>query len=110
MHLNDYQKLAELTAEYPHKGQLGGLEYSVMGLNGEAGELSGKVSKIMRGDKIFNTEYSYELAHELGDVLWFAAEVAGNLGYDLEDIADMNLKKLKSRKERNVIKGAGDTR
>jgi NTP pyrophosphatase (non-canonical NTP hydrolase) len=110
MHLNDYQKLAELTAEYPHRGSLDGLTYTVLGLSGESGELANKLKKILRGDKTLAGEYAYEIAQELGDVLWYVSELAHNLGYDLEDIADMNLKKLKSRKERNVIKGAGDTR
>jgi NTP pyrophosphatase (non-canonical NTP hydrolase) len=51
-----------------------------------------------------------EVAKELGDVLWYIANLAEDLGYDLAEIADMNLEKLADRANRNVIKGSGDNR
>jgi NTP pyrophosphatase (non-canonical NTP hydrolase) len=51
-----------------------------------------------------------ELAKELGDVLWYIAVLAYDLGLSLDDIAEMNLKKLTSRKARGTITGRGDNR
>jgi NTP pyrophosphatase (non-canonical NTP hydrolase) len=51
-----------------------------------------------------------KLILELGDILWHVALVANNLGYSLEAVADLNLQKLESRKQRDMIKGSGDDR
>jgi NTP pyrophosphatase (non-canonical NTP hydrolase) len=51
-----------------------------------------------------------KLIMELGDILWHVALVANNLGYSLEAVADLNLQKLQSRKQRDMIKGSGDDR
>jgi NTP pyrophosphatase (non-canonical NTP hydrolase) len=50
------------------------------------------------------------LAAELGDVLWYAAQLASELGLELEDIARGNLEKLFSRQARGVLSGSGDNR
>jgi NTP pyrophosphatase (non-canonical NTP hydrolase) len=50
------------------------------------------------------------LAAELGDVLWYVAQLATEAGLDLDMIAEDNLSKLLSRRERNVLQGSGDTR
>jgi len=50
------------------------------------------------------------LAYELGDILWFIAQICTENSMSLDEIAAMNLSKLKNRKERGVIKGNGDTR
>jgi len=50
------------------------------------------------------------LIKEIGDVLWYVANAACELNIDLSHIARENLNKLNSRKERNLIKGDGDTR
>ena len=47
---------------------------------------------------------------EIGDVLWYASQLASELGLLLEDIAEYNLEKLFSRKNRGVLKGDGDNR
>lgn len=51
-----------------------------------------------------------EIAKEVGDVLWYVATMANDLGISLESIAEMNIEKLKSRKARGVIGGSGDNR
>lgn len=83
----------------------------VLGLVGESGEFADKTKKIIR-DKLgrFNEEDREELLKELGDVLWYVAEVSCYLDMSLSDLAKMNLNKLSSRKKRGKIEGAGDNR
>ena len=81
-------------------------EYFILGLNEEAGEVAGRLKKKMRGQNISNKE----LALELGDTLWYLAMAANHLGYDLSEIASMNLSKLMDRQSRGVIKGEGGSR
>jgi NTP pyrophosphatase (non-canonical NTP hydrolase) len=101
--LNDYQMKAVSFAVYPatHK-----VMYPTLGLCGEAGEVAEKVKKQVR-DGVFNR---HEVAKELGDVLWYLANISNDIGYSLKEIANMNVDKLKGRKERDVIKGSGDNR
>ncbi|MEK7599602.1 MAG: nucleoside triphosphate pyrophosphohydrolase family protein [Patescibacteria group bacterium] len=83
----------------------------VLGINGEAGEIAEKVKKIIRDKKgVISEEDKKELAKEIGDVLWYLAVFAHDLGFELDDIANQNLEKLKSRKARGVLGGAGDNR
>ena len=98
-----YQDFTDSTAVYPARL---GLEYTALGLASEAGEFAGKVKKAIRD----NTYDADAMAAELGDVLWYLARAAAELDYHLSTIAEMNVEKLKSRKERNVISGSGDTR
>ncbi|MBI3020247.1 MAG: nucleoside triphosphate pyrophosphohydrolase family protein [Parcubacteria group bacterium] len=110
MKFNDYQKKSRATAAYPKIGGHGFL-YPVLGLAGEAGELMNKVQKIYRDDDSNLTkEKKQEIAEELGDVLWYAAQLATELGIPLADVAKGNIKKLHSRKKRGMIRGSGDNR
>lgn len=106
--LTEYQASAASTAIYPDEYKL---TYPLFGLLGEAGEMANKYQKILRDDKGHVTpEKHAALVAELGDVLWYVAAVAEDLGVDLETVARSNLAKLASRKERGVIAGSGDTR
>jgi len=106
--LNEYQHSARKTAIYPHEY---GIIYTALGLNGETGEIAEKVKKVIRDrDGVFDKEAKNEMAKELGDVLWYVANMAHELGYALDEIADINLEKLESRAERGKIKGDGDNR
>lgn len=81
--------------------------FLALAINGEAGELGEKVKKYVReGDE----EYLDEAEAELGDILWYIAQLASLLDADLGDIADGNLDKLLDRQERGVITGQGDDR
>ena len=83
----------------------------VLGLAGESGEFADKVKKIMRdkrGD--FDEEDRINILKELGDVLWYVAEVSLYLDMPLSDLAKMNLEKLASRKMRGTLTGSGDER
>ena len=108
--LNAYSARALATAIYPNRGN--NVTYAALGLVGEAGEVADKVKKVIRDhDGRFDDPcVKTKLAAEVGDVLWYAAAMADELGYSLEDIAQMNLDKLADRRARNVIKGSGDER
>ena len=107
--LNTYQFLASQTAIYPGKGEVLGLSYATLGLAGESGEIANKVKKIIRVDRTIENA-KQDLKEEIGDVLWYIAAVADNLGLKLDDIAHENIRKLRSRQERGVLKGSGDNR
>jgi NTP pyrophosphatase (non-canonical NTP hydrolase) len=108
MNLNDYQERAAQTAVYPADV---GLAYTTLGLAGEAGELSNKVKKVYRDDAgILTTEARWKLADELGDVLWYVAAVASEIGIELQTVSELNLSKLAARKASNSLHGDGDAR
>jgi NTP pyrophosphatase (non-canonical NTP hydrolase) len=109
MDLNAYQAAARLTALYPDAGS--NPIYPTLGLIGEAGEVADKVKKVLR-DRAgqFDDEVRAEIALELGDVLWYVSQLASELGYELEDVANQNLSKLRDRSARGQLKGSGDHR
>lgn len=107
------------------------LFYLNAGLNEEAGEVSGKIKKYMRGDynlkeleptgldpsyshiTKFNKESASrreQVAYELGDTLWYLTRMAHLLGYTLEQIMQMNMRKLEGRRTAGTIRGDGDNR
>jgi NTP pyrophosphatase (non-canonical NTP hydrolase) len=107
--LSDYQQLSRATAVYPDAGD--NLTYPALGLCGEAGECAEKVKKALRDDGgVLTGERRAALAAELGDVLWYLAQLSTEAGLDLDAIAQDNLAKLLSRKERQVLQGSGDSR
>ena len=108
MQLSDYQQRSRATAVYPDAGD--NLTYPALGLCGEAGEAAEKVKKALRDDGgVLTDERRAALAGELGDVLWYVAQLATEAGLDLDTLAEENLAKLLSRQERNVLQGSGDT-
>ena len=100
--MNTYQAKAKETAIFPPETALA---YLTLGLVGEAGEIANKAKKVIRDGRSTDG-----LADELGDVLWYVAVLADHLGKDLGDLADENLAKLASRKERGALGGSGDNR
>lgn len=103
-----YQVSAHGTAVYP---QHAGIYYSALGLAGEAGEIANKVKKIIRDDGGQVTrEKRQAILKELGDVFWYAAEIATVLEADLSEVAGANLTNLYGRKERGTLHGDGDNR
>ena len=109
MLISEYQELSRRTATYPGAGD--NIVYPTLGLSGEAGEVAEKVKKLLRDDDgVMSDERREALAGELGDVLWYVAQVATEAGLDLEEIAQGNLDKLLSRQRRGVLSGSGDSR
>lgn len=111
MHFFEYQDVAKTTACYDGSGEWPGLAYATLGLTGEAGEVANKVSKIHRDSGgVLTEDTKNKLASELGDVLWYLSAVSMELGIPLDVVAEANLQKLLSRKERGCITGEGDNR
>lgn len=107
--LDEYQGLALESAVYDDAHAI---LYPALKLAGEAGEVAEKVGKRLRDqDGDFEDEtWRLSVKKELGDVLWYIAALANDLGFTLEQVADTNLTKLASRVERGVIAGSGDDR
>jgi NTP pyrophosphatase (non-canonical NTP hydrolase) len=105
--MNKYQEQTRLTAKYPKEK---GLEYCTLGLVGEAGEIANKVKKVIRDNRPVDDAFKADLKAEIGDVLWYVARLADDLGISLQEVADYNMEKLLSRLERGVIGGSGDNR
>jgi NTP pyrophosphatase (non-canonical NTP hydrolase) len=110
MKFREYQEATAATAVYPGQGTATGLAYVGLGL-GEAGEVQGKIKKVLRDDEGILTARSRQaIADELGDLLWYVARAAEEIDYDLNSIAIANLVKLRNRAERGTLQGSGDDR
>lgn len=109
MNFAEYQEKAKQTAKYPVIGH--GVIYPTLGLTNEAGEVAGKIKKIFRDKEgLIGESELAALKSELGDVLWYLAQVSTELGLSLDEIADNNIAKLIDRQRRGKIQGDGDNR
>ena len=109
MNFNEYQTKSRKTAGYPAIGH--SVIYPTLGLVNEAGEVAGKIKKVFRDkDGQISQDTREALKAELGDVLWYLAQVATELDLSLDEIADSNIAKLYDRLERGKIRGDGDNR
>lgn len=125
MELREYQQRAMTTCTESSNN----FSYMMLNLVGEVGELASKVAKRIRkehlsvndnilvngckADMLNGNDWEdlfNEMRAEAGDVLWQLSGLCTVMGWSLEDIAEQNLVKLASRKERNVIVGDGDNR
>ena len=104
--LNNYQMQARKFAIYPERMKV---VYPALGLAGEAGEVADKVKKIYRDDRT-DARFLAEIAKEIGDVMWYCAVLAEDLGFSLQQVAEMNIYKLQQRKALGTIVGDGDDR
>ena len=109
MNFSDYQTRSRATAQYPSIGHP--VIYPTLGLVNEAGEVAGKIKKVFR-DKSgeINAETRAALKAELGDVLWYIAQVCTELDLTMDEVAESNLAKLLDRQQRGNIRGDGDNR
>ena len=113
MQFSEYQKKSRVTAKYPDIDN--NFVYPTLGLVGEAGELAEKVKKLMRDKQMFTPsevtdDVKAEILKELGDVMWYTAQLATEFGVDLDAVAAQNIEKLHSRLDRDQINGDGDNR
>lgn len=131
---NQYSADVTRHAQYPNEGR--NMVYPAMGIVGESGELADKIKKYWRNEsaktlekfagsfaamqdhaclnamsaKSMPDEFRMEVAKEIGDVLWYLNALAKEINFTLEEIAALNMQKLRDRAERNVIKSIGDNR
>ena len=92
MTLNEYQELAARTIN-PKLTVSQQVRHALFGIASETGELLGLWQKAMQGHAI-NDEH---MLKECGDILWMLAELLTVNGYALDDVARMNIDKLKAR-------------
>ena len=114
MTFDEYQKIA-ITTDTFEEAEKSIVSPSFMskllGLVGETGEIAEKFKKIYRdNDGVMSDEQVLEIRKELGDVLWYINAMSCYLGFTLEDVAQDNLKKVLSRKQRGKTHGSGDNR
>lgn len=109
MDFSEYQEKAVATAIY---GAGHSIIYPALGLANEAGEVLGKIKKVLRDNdgKFESISTRTDIASEIGDVLWYIAALSRDLNISLDEIAKMNIAKLLDRQSRNVIGGSGDHR
>lgn len=118
---DEYQEFTRTTAIYAVKCRelTERVTYCVLGLAGEAGEVAGRLSKLVRAMGVSDANLYAALTTknardallaEAGDCLWFIARLADELGVPLSTIAEENKAKLQDRKDRGVIQGNGDER
>jgi NTP pyrophosphatase (non-canonical NTP hydrolase) len=109
MNFTEYQTKSRKTAKYPVIGHA--VIYPTLGLTNEAGEVAGKIKKIFRDKEgLIGATERDALKGELGDVLWYLAQVCTELNLTLDEVAEHNIEKLYSRLERGKIGGDGDNR
>ena len=109
MDFNEYQKETSKTAIYPKLNP--SWIYPSLGLSGETGEVMEKLKKILRDSNSEDVgKRIADLKKELGDILWYLSQLSSELGLSLQEIAEENIAKLNSRKERGVLHGDGDNR
>lgn len=109
MNFTEYQTKSRKTAIYPNAGK--DYFYPTLGLTSEAGEVANKIKKVVRDrGGVVDEATKIEIGKELGDVLWYATQLATELGLSLDKIAEGNIDKLYSRLDRGKLSGSGDNR
>jgi NTP pyrophosphatase (non-canonical NTP hydrolase) len=107
---DQYQIQAMQTARYPRYSRGISWLYPALALGEEAGEVQGKLAKMVRKNSGLTEEVRQGLKKELGDVLWNLAALSHELGFRLSEVAHCNLEKLAGRNERGTVVGEGDER
>jgi NTP pyrophosphatase (non-canonical NTP hydrolase) len=111
MDFDEYQKKAAATGFYDTDDKKYVMMYLCLGIAGEGGEVIEKIKKVIRNDNgIVSEEKKDAIKKEIGDVLWYLAELSRTLGIPFNEVAEANIEKVMDRKERGVIKSEGDIR
>lgn len=108
MDMDTYQRWTETTAVYPREGGLAE-HYLMSAMTSELGEVAALVKRKLR-DGTAQDVFVDNMKKELGDVLWYLARFADELGLSLGDIAQVNQDKLTKRQASNTLHGKGDER
>lgn len=95
MELNEYQRRAQETDQRPGDHEEA-LVFPLMGLASEVGSLINHYKKRVRDGEAFSL-FSDRVSEELGDILWYAANLAAKLGLSLDELASMNLRRTSER-------------
>ena len=101
----EYQDLAMRTNDGKHAERLikavnipnidlGGVFNACLGLSGEVGEFNDMIKKTVFHEKPFDEEHAKK---EMGDIMWYIAMMCTSFGWDLDEIMQMNVDKLKAR-------------
>lgn len=113
MDFNEYQRLAATTdvGTAAQDCLEPGFLYYVMGIAGEAGEISEKFKKLFRDKKgIVDEDFKNIVIKEMGDVQWYMARLCSQFDIPFETVFTTNIEKLASRKKRGKLHGDGDER
>ena len=102
-----YKEFTRETAQYPKEVEM---EYLMLGLANEVGEVLGKYKKYLRGDKMIRQDFEKALVSELGDVMWYFVRICDMLDVTLYEVMLDNIHKLNDRMLKGTIKGDGDDR
>ena len=106
---DEYQKFCKKTAVYPKIGK--SFVYPLIGLQGEVGEVSEKIKKLFRDDGgKLTDEKKAEIVKELGDVMWYIAQLSTEFNVKFSEVIKGNIEKLSKRAKENKIHGSGDNR
>jgi NTP pyrophosphatase (non-canonical NTP hydrolase) len=95
MDLRTYQERARKTDRNPGTDEQARM-IPLAGLASETGELLGEYKKYLR-DGESHKLFKERLAEEVGDLLWYVANVATKFGLDLQEVAEQNLAKCEGR-------------
>jgi NTP pyrophosphatase (non-canonical NTP hydrolase) len=104
-----YKSAARTIAEDAEENEIDFIvraSYLGLGLASEAGEVAGKIKKIIRDDNLI----AGDLIKELGDVCWYVSELCSLLRVSFEEVLEANIEKLAKRKANNTLQGDGDAR
>lgn len=111
MDTTEYEDIVSDMAIYPGEGTVIGLTYTALGLAGEAGEFADKVKKVLRdADGEVDAARRFAMLQELGDVAWYLAACARELGSTMGEVMEHNAIKLTDRRDRQMLQGSGDDR
>ncbi|MCK4967989.1 MAG: nucleoside triphosphate pyrophosphohydrolase family protein [Candidatus Aenigmarchaeota archaeon] len=107
MNFEDYQKKSRETVFYPNPDN--NFVYPIIGLTGEAGEVANVIKGFLKeGQGAINEKNKERVAKELGDLLWYIAQLATEFGLSLDKIAESNIEKIMLRKKNGEFSKFGD--
>lgn len=105
---DDYMKFTRETAIYPQDREL---EYLTLGLASEAGEVAGKLKKVIRDNNgTVHEVQQAAIVDEMSDVAWYLVRLCDHFNMSLDELLELNYRKLSARKANNTISGSGDKR